>query len=66
MSKWDPVWNCKGGLGIYEALIGCACKLPEQGDNENLKRSIPIKCAILPKLFVTLLIGGPSLTMSIK
>ena len=55
-SKWDPVRNVEGGLGIYEALVGCACtslRGAEPEDNEILKQSINdevVQTAVLPKL----------------
>jgi tuftelin-interacting protein 11 len=55
-SKWDPVRNVEGGLGIYEALVGCACTSllgAEPEDNEILKESINdevVQTAVLPKL----------------
>ncbi|KAL3775720.1 hypothetical protein ACHAW5_002932 [Stephanodiscus triporus] len=55
-SKWDPVQNVEAGLGIYEALVGCAnnsLQGAEREDNEILKESITgevVQTAVLPKL----------------
>jgi len=55
-TKWDPVANGETGLGIYEALLNCACKsFPEAESEENdiLKDTITnevVNNAVLPKL----------------
>ncbi|KAL3816990.1 hypothetical protein ACHAXA_010110 [Cyclostephanos tholiformis] len=53
-SKWDPIRDVEEALGIYEALVRCACKsLRDLEDHEILKESITnevIETAVLPKL----------------
>jgi tuftelin-interacting protein 11 len=62
-SKWDPVRNVEGGLGVYEALVGCAYKsLGDTEGNEILKKGITdevVQAAVLPKLLRTIVDWKP-------